>query len=96
MKKPHKNPETKHQIFRDRIERVLRENAPLTSREIRDRLFDQRGKNGIRYKRHPSMSELNNILSSYRPFVRDGKGVHASITSGNYLYEVNLWNIQEC
>jgi len=41
------------------------------------------------------MSELNNILCSYRTFVRCGTGVHASITSGNYLYEVNLWGLRE-
>ena len=96
MKKPNKNPDTKHKIFRERILAVLKEESPLTSREIKDRLFDQEQKNGNRYKRNPSMSELNNILCSYKPFVRDGKGVHASMSRGNHLYEVNLWNIQEC
>tara|TARA_R110002012_G_C11250964_1_gene566694 strand:- start:32 stop:322 length:291 start_codon:yes stop_codon:yes gene_type:complete len=96
MKKPNKNPETKHKIFRERILAVLRKESPLTSREIKDRLFDQQQKNGNRYKRNPTMSELNNILCSYKPFARSGTGVHASITSGNYLYKVNLWCIQEC
>ena len=95
MKKPNRNPDTKHQTFRDRIEKVLKEESPLTSREIKGKLFDQRQKNGNRYRRQPSMSELNNILCSYRTFVRCGTGAHASMSSRNYLYEVNLWGLRE-
>jgi len=95
MKKPNKNPDTKNQRIIARIVRVMINNGPMSSHEIKHALFNQKTKMGGTYKVQPTMNQLTNLLYSYAPFVRTGIGVHASVAGASTTYRPALWKIEE-
>jgi hypothetical protein len=82
-------------VYRKRIMKILSmTDKPMSATDIDNSLKSQLNVSGRRYTLSPSKSQLHNILSKSKCFLRCAdNGYESSISTGTYRYKVALWGL---